>query len=152
MKTQLTNDSTPREILSELTSYLPFLSNASEILNDLCGLGLNKTSIARILSGGTACVFGEIVSPRSPCRKAVISSALVSLIEIEGTYRVCIDGLPVDVFLTNEIQRQKMLENTSKEKLAQEIRMLRSTVESASARVKALEDHIKTLEEYVRLS
>ena len=114
MKTQLTTELTPREILSILTDYLPFLTNITEILNDLHSLGLDKGSIKRVLSGGSACVFGEIVSPRFTSQKVIISSALVSLAEIEGTYRVCLDGLSVDAFITQKIQRQKILEVTSK--------------------------------------
>lgn len=90
-------------------------------------------------------MFGNIASPKFSNRKVIVSSALVSLAEIEGTYQVCLDGLPVDAYIAQEIQSQKNLESASKEELAREIRILRSKVETSAEQIKALEDHIRTL-------
>lgn len=123
MKAHLTTDSSPREILDTLTNYLPFIGNITEILDDLEGLGLGKSEIGRVLSGGSAFIFGEVRSQRHTIRRVIISSAMVSISENEGNYHMCIDGFPIEQFIDNELERQHDLMNTTKEELFTELQL-----------------------------
>ena len=145
MKTHLSIESSPREILDALTNYLPFISNITEILTELEGLGLGKSEIRRVLSGGSALIFGEVRSQRHSSRRAILPSAMVSICEHDGHFHVCINGFPIEQFIDNELERQHNLRKTTKEELLTELQSLRSTVKHSADRIRILEDHIKTL-------